>query len=101
MAQRHLTEPNLNRIDHLWRRLAVFRKKAYLPDTGRTRSFQHIQRRTPLCPLCVVDLAKVQKLAFEYTATGAHTFNHAPIAMRLAVFQPIVTLQVHATIVAG
>jgi hypothetical protein len=97
MTQRHLIEPDLNRIGYIRGRRSIVREQTHLPNRI-IRLIQNVQSRTPLRFLAIVEFAQIKKLTFHHAAFGADTFNDTPVPVFLPVFEPPVTLQVHDAI---
>ena len=62
------------------------------------RLVEHVQRRTPLRLLAVVEFAQIKELPLMNAPARADTFHDAPVAVLLAVLQSLVASQVHAPI---
>jgi len=97
MAQGHFAEAYLDGIRDLGRRRAVLREQTHLPNRI-VRFIEHIECRTLLCLLGVVEFAQIEKLTFHYAAPGTHALHNTPVTVLLAVFDSPMTFQIHAVI---
>ena len=79
-------------------RRTVFREELQLPDVAFL--VERLDRTLPLLALRVVQLAEVERLALEDAATDAHTLDHTPVGVLLAVLEPLCASQKHAAIIA-
>jgi len=90
-----LPELDLNAVDRVARKVAVFRKQAQLSEP-LLALIEDFQRLAPRGLLAVVDLAQVQHAALSHLpGAQAPVLDHAEIAMLLAVFVPPVRFQMH------
>jgi len=79
LTQRHLVEANLNWIgDFHRRRREIGREQAHLLE-GVIRLIEHIESRAPLSSLGVLDLAQIEKLAFDHASASANAFDNTPL----------------------
>jgi len=97
MAQGHFAEAYLDGIGDLGRRCAILREQTHLPNRI-VRFIEHIERRTPLCLLRVVEFAQIEKLPLYHPSPGAYAFHNTPVTVLLAVFDSPMTFQIHAVI---
>ena len=79
----------------LRRRLAIFREQGDLAELLRL-ALESIDGLAPRQALTVVDLAKIEHLAFGAAPVGEPiALHHTPVAVDLAVLLSLVALQVH------
>ena len=94
VVQRHSRDVDLHHLAVQRRRLPILGKQRHLPQFRP--AFQHLDRAAPRRALAVVDLAEIQDLSLhDPAAAHAAVFDHAPVAVLLAVLESLLAAHEH------